>query len=351
MAPAGRRHRDRQAARARRARRRAGADRRRAVHPARLHQRRVRRRCCCSRPRARACAGCSSATSRAGSSGEWRASRGRILLRRRIDGDATSSSRASADERRRRCRCGRSRSAISTAPRGASRGSRIRASPASSPLGSAQDAVTVEAHLDPDDESGWVAPARLRRRAERVSGGRGCRRPARRVRCGLPGARRDHRRGDGARRRLPGPTGRSRRHRGARQVRVRHGTCAPGSTPRTGLSVVALRPRKARGQDADVVSAVALEPEGQLAIEDPRLSTTYAGDGRPLRVGLELWVSAGDDDEEQYPRRASGETLGVAATGAPGALRRACAVRALGQPLRRRCRRVCARAAVMTRVR
>ena len=84
------------------------------------------------------------------------------------------------------------------------------------------------------------------------------------------------------------------------------------------LSVVALRPRKARGQDADVVSAVALEPEGPLAIEDPRLSTTYAGDGRPLRVSLELWVSAGDDDEEQYPRRASGETLGVAATGRLG---------------------------------
>ena len=90
--------------------------------------------------------------------------------------------------------------------------------------------------------------------------------------------------------------------------------------PAHGLSVVALRPRKARGQDADVVSAVALEPEGPLAIEDPRLSTTYAGDGRPLRVGLELWVSADDGDEEepQYPRRASGETLGVAATGRLG---------------------------------
>jgi len=82
---------------------------------------------------------------------------------------------------------------------------------------------------------------------------------------------------------------------------------------------VALRPRKARGQDADVVSAVALEPEGPLAIEDPRLSTTYAGDGRPLRVGLELWLSAGDDDDEElYPRRAGGETLGVAATGRLG---------------------------------
>ena len=33
------------------------------------------------------------------------------------------------------------------------------------------------------------------------------------------------------------------------------------------------------------MSAVALEPEGPLAIGDPRLSTTYAADGPPLRVG------------------------------------------------------------------
>ena len=50
----------------------------------------------------------------------------------------------------------------------------------------------------------------------------------------------------------------------------------------------------------------------------PLSSLRNAGDGRPLRVSLELWVSAGDDDEEQYPRRASGETLGVAATGRLG---------------------------------
>jgi hypothetical protein len=88
--------------------------------------------------------------------------------------------------------------------------------------------------------------------------------------------------------------------------------------PTHGLSLVSLRPRKSRGQEADVVSAVALEPEGQLAIDDPRLSTTYSADGRPVRVGLELWLSAGDDEEEQYPRRAGGETLGAAATGRLG---------------------------------
>jgi hypothetical protein len=88
--------------------------------------------------------------------------------------------------------------------------------------------------------------------------------------------------------------------------------------PTHGLSVAALRPRKSRGQESDVLSAVALEPEGALTIDDPRLSTTYAGDGRPLRVGLELWVAAGEDEEEQFPRRASGETFGVAAAGRLG---------------------------------
>jgi hypothetical protein len=84
-----------------------------------------------------------------------------------------------------------------------------------------------------------------------------------------------------------------------------------------GLSLVALRPRKSRGQESDLVSAVALDPEGSLAVIDPRLSTTYAADGRPLRVGLELWLE-GDGDEEQFPRRATGETLGSAATGRIG---------------------------------
>jgi hypothetical protein len=88
--------------------------------------------------------------------------------------------------------------------------------------------------------------------------------------------------------------------------------------PTHGLSLVAMRPRKSRGQESDVVSAVALEPEGPLAIDDPRLSTTYGADGRPLRVGLELWVAVGEDEEEQFPRRATGEMLGAAATGRLG---------------------------------
>ena len=84
--------------------------------------------------------------------------------------------------------------------------------------------------------------------------------------------------------------------------------------PVHGLSLTAMRPRKARGQEADVVHAVALEPEGPVMIGDPRLSTTYSSDGRPLRVGLELWVD-GDDEQDQFPRRATGMVTGSAARG------------------------------------
>jgi hypothetical protein len=40
-------------------------------------------------------------------------------------------------------------------------------------------------------------------------------------------------------------------------------------------------------------------------VEDPRLSTTYDGDGHQRRAGLELWVS----EEDDYPRRAAGEVV------------------------------------------
>lgn len=83
-----------------------------------------------------------------------------------------------------------------------------------------------------------------------------------------------------------------------------------------GLAVLALRPRKSRGQESDQIAAAALEPETGPAVTDPRLSTVYAADGLPIRVGLELWL--GEDEDEQYPRRAAGETVGVAATGQAG---------------------------------
>jgi hypothetical protein len=79
--------------------------------------------------------------------------------------------------------------------------------------------------------------------------------------------------------------------------------------PDEGLSLTALRPRGARGHDADTVAATVFEPEGPTAVEDPRLSTTYGRDGLPVHAGMELWLPA-DDEHEQYPRRAAGDALG-----------------------------------------
>jgi hypothetical protein len=84
-----------------------------------------------------------------------------------------------------------------------------------------------------------------------------------------------------------------------------------------GLALLALRPKSARGQEGDELTAAVLGLENSPAVVDPRLSTTYAGDGRPARAGLELWVG---DEEEQYPHRSAGEATGVAAAWAVGAL-------------------------------
>ena len=51
--------------------------------------------------------------------------------------------------------------------------------------------------------------------------------------------------------------------------------------------------------------AALLGPDEVKAIADPRLSTTYDGDGHQRRAGLELWVG----DEDDMPERAAGEVL------------------------------------------
>jgi hypothetical protein len=82
--------------------------------------------------------------------------------------------------------------------------------------------------------------------------------------------------------------------------------------PDEGFALTAVRPRKARGQSKDVISAAVLDATAGKAVADPRLSTTYNGDGAPSRAGLELWL--GDDESEQFPRRAAGESVGVGTT-------------------------------------
>lgn len=73
----------------------------------------------------------------------------------------------------------------------------------------------------------------------------------------------------------------------------------------TAVTLTAVRPRAAKGQDGDAVWAALLDPAGSLHVDEPRLSTTFDGDGRQRRAGLELWVG----DEDGYPRRAAGEVL------------------------------------------
>lgn len=71
------------------------------------------------------------------------------------------------------------------------------------------------------------------------------------------------------------------------------------------LALSAVRPAKARDHAAEEVSAWLLDgaPEAH-PVAEPRLSTTYDGEGRQRRAGLELYLS---DDDEEYPRRAAGE--------------------------------------------
>jgi hypothetical protein len=72
----------------------------------------------------------------------------------------------------------------------------------------------------------------------------------------------------------------------------------------SGVSVTTVRAPDADGHDTDAAWGVLLDPAGSLHIDEPRLSTTYDGEGHQRRAGLELWV--GDDG---YPRRAAGEVL------------------------------------------
>jgi hypothetical protein len=93
-----------------------------------------------------------------------------------------------------------------------------------------------------------------------------------------------------------------------------------------GIALSALRPRKSRGQDADLVAAAVLDPEPVGPIDDPRLSTTYDERGLPRRVGLELWfeqeasgeeppeptgAEQDDQSERHFARRAAAEAVGA----------------------------------------
>jgi hypothetical protein len=72
-----------------------------------------------------------------------------------------------------------------------------------------------------------------------------------------------------------------------------------------GVALESARGPGAAGHDDAERWAALLGHDGTLPIADPRLSTTYDGEGRQRRAGLELWV----DEEDDHPHRAAGTVL------------------------------------------
>ncbi len=77
-----------------------------------------------------------------------------------------------------------------------------------------------------------------------------------------------------------------------------------GDEPLGGVALATTRPTGARGHADESFAAVLVEGGDPVAIADPRLSTTYDGEGRTRRAGLELYVT-----EDGYPLRAAGEVV------------------------------------------
>ena len=73
------------------------------------------------------------------------------------------------------------------------------------------------------------------------------------------------------------------------------------------LTLLAVRSGSKPDHERDLVAATVFDPDRWIPSIDPRLSTTYDGDGDPSRATLELWIADGD---RELPRRAAGEATG-----------------------------------------
>ena len=82
-------------------------------------------------------------------------------------------------------------------------------------------------------------------------------------------------------------------------------TLGAWSTEGPSVLFSAVRSAKAESHADEARWAVLLDAEGGRDIDDPRVSTTYDGDGHQRRAGLELWVG----EEDDYPRRGAGHVL------------------------------------------
>jgi hypothetical protein len=76
------------------------------------------------------------------------------------------------------------------------------------------------------------------------------------------------------------------------------------------LAIAAARPEGAGGHGEEAATAVLLDPEGAVTrFDDPLVSTEYDREGRPRRIGVELWGS----DADGAPLRGAGTLIGPAA--------------------------------------
>ena len=75
--------------------------------------------------------------------------------------------------------------------------------------------------------------------------------------------------------------------------------------PDRALALTAVRPAKGKHHDEEAIGGFLIERGEPVAIVDPRLSTTYDGELRQRRAGLELWMT----EEGGFARRAAGEVL------------------------------------------
>jgi hypothetical protein len=73
----------------------------------------------------------------------------------------------------------------------------------------------------------------------------------------------------------------------------------------SGLTLTAVRPAKAKGHLDEAVSSFLFEGGEPVHVAEPRLSTTYDGELRQRRAGLELYVS----EESEHAHRMAGEVL------------------------------------------
>ena len=71
------------------------------------------------------------------------------------------------------------------------------------------------------------------------------------------------------------------------------------------ITLTAVRPAKAKHHDEEAIGGFLINGGEPEAIFDPRLSTTYDGEQRQRRAGLELWMS----EEGGHARRAAGEAV------------------------------------------